>query len=48
MSESIRIPEVEQDRGIEFPLLPDEEGRTVSPELTTMLRRTTAHARELR
>ncbi len=40
MSKSIGIPEVEQDRAIEFPLLPDEEGRAVDPALTTMLRRT--------
>ena len=44
MSESIRIPQIdtesEQDRGLEFPLLPDEEGRVVNPELSTMLRRT--------
>ena len=40
LSDSIRIPETEQDRSIEYPLLPDEEGRAVSPELATMLRRT--------
>ena len=40
MSESIRYPEAEQERSIEYPLLPDAEGRVVSPELTTMLRRT--------
>ena len=40
MSESIQYPEAELDRSLEFPLLPDAEGRVVNPELTIMLRRT--------
>ena len=40
MSESINFPEAEQNRSIDYPLLPDAESREVSPELTTMLRRT--------
>ncbi|MBK8050385.1 MAG: ABC transporter permease [Anaerolineales bacterium] len=39
MEESLPIQEIEKDRAIEYPLLPDREGHDVSPEVTLMLRR---------
>jgi peptide/nickel transport system permease protein len=40
MNESLPLSEVEKNRTIEYPLLPDAEGRVGSEELATMLRRT--------
>lgn len=43
MSDSIRLQgaeeEIAQDRTLEYPLLPDAEGRAVDPEMATALRR---------
>lgn len=38
MSDSLRVPETETDRSMEYPLFPDAEGRAVEPELSTVLR----------
>lgn len=38
MTESIRIPQSEQERSTEYPLLPDAEGRVTDPELAAALR----------
>ncbi|MBE2239791.1 MAG: ABC transporter permease [Caldilineaceae bacterium] len=40
MSERIRMQEIEQDRALEFPLLPDEKERTADPELAAVLQQT--------
>ena len=42
MDDSFPDQENAKDRAIEYSLLPDREGRTTSPEVATMLRRTFA------
>ena len=42
MSDSIRMQETESERSIEYPLLPDAEGRSTDPDLATVLRQATS------